>query len=221
MDCALLNPSRFLKSQEFNGKDVTYTLASVVLEDLEDEAGAKKTKGILGFKETPKLLVINRTNSDCLKAMFGRETDNWLGKRVTFFPAPFFDNFTKENTTAIRVRGSPDISAPVSVSIKLRKKKPTTMTMQRTGNATASYVPDNDAIEMEMMALRASLLACKTPEECDRTWSSGMGGRVKRLPPPEQAAFTADFKAHKTSLQKAAKSPEADPPPPADEQPAA
>ncbi len=129
-----LFPGRFLKSSKFKGKDVTLTIKSVRTEELEGDKG-KKLKGIVAFEKTPLELVLNRTNGECLKAMFGRETDAWLGKRVTLWPAPYHDNMTGEVTTAIRVRGSPDIDANKTFELKLARKKPTSMTMVKTSGA--------------------------------------------------------------------------------------
>lgn len=133
MDAALLTQSIYLKSAEFQGKDVTLTIDRIVLEELEDNQGRQKTKGVIWFKETRKGWVLNRTNVQCMVAIFGKETDHWRAKRVTLFPAPFNDPMTKEPGTAIRVRGSPEISAPIKVDIKLPRKKPFTMTMVPTG----------------------------------------------------------------------------------------
>lgn len=199
MDAALLHPSRFLKSAEFAGKDVTYTIASIQLEELESEDGKSKTKGVVGFRETKKLLVINRTNSDCIKGMFGRETDNWIGKRVTFFPAPFFDNFTKEHTTAIRVRGSPDIKEATTVTIHLPKKKPTQMKMTKTGAATGPL--EGDELAAELAAIDAAIAACESPAACDAAWKAGLGARINRLPPPDRDIMTATFKVRKAATR--------------------
>ena len=138
MDIALLFPSKYLKSAEFKGLDVTLTIADIKLEELATDGGGTKTKGVVSFRETKKLWVINRTNSDCLKGMWGRETDNWIGKRVTLYPAPFSDPFTGEQSTAIRVRGSPDIAKDTTVEIHLPRKKPVRMTMRRTGTMRAN-----------------------------------------------------------------------------------
>lgn len=200
MDAALLHPSRFLKSAEFKGKDVTYTIASVVLEDLEDENGKTKTKGIVSFRETKKLLVINRTNSDCIKGMFGRETDNWIGKRVTFYPAPFFDNFTKEHTTAIRVRGSPDIKEATTVTVHLPRKKPVQVKMARTGDAPAPM--SGDELGEELSAISSVLAECDSPAACDAAWKAGLGARINRLPKPERDAKTEEFKARKAATKQ-------------------
>jgi hypothetical protein len=132
MDYALLFPGRFLKSVEFKGRDVTLKIAKVYTEEMEDKKGLK-VKGIVKFEGTKKELVLNRTNAECIKAMFGRETDGWVGKRVTFWPAPYHDNTTGEDTTAIRVRGSPDIAADMVTVIALPQKKPVEMRLKKTG----------------------------------------------------------------------------------------
>jgi len=64
--------------------------------------------------------------------MFGRETDAWVGKRVTFFPATITDSFTGELIPAIRVKGSPDIAADKSFTAKIGRKQ-VTMTVVKTG----------------------------------------------------------------------------------------
>lgn len=134
MDYDELFPNRFMKAGEFKGKDVTLKISGVQIEELEGDGG-KKVKGIISFDRTPKQLVLNKTNGLCLKALFGRRTEDWVGKRVTFYPAQI-DNFGDVDL-AIRVRGSPDIAGPVQVEIKLAKKKPKTVTLQKTAGAAA------------------------------------------------------------------------------------
>src|SRR6185312_16828420 len=131
MDFDLLYPGRFLKAADFRGKDVTLTIKSVRIEKLVGEKG-EKVKGIVAFEERPKELVLNRTNGLCIKAMFGRETDGWVGKKVTLWPAPMKDSFTGEDIIAIRVRGSPDIAADKSFTAKLGFKQ-ATLKVFRTG----------------------------------------------------------------------------------------
>lgn len=212
MDAALLHPSRFLKSQEFNGKDVTYTIASIVLETLEDTSGSKKRKGLIGFAETEKLLVINRTNSECMKAMWGRETDNWLGKRVTLFPDPFKDQTTGEMTTAIRVRGSPDIDADITTTISLPRKKPFQKKLLRTGKAQGKAVaPSGDELEAESKTISEIIALGNSPEQLDEEWTKGLGVRIDRLPADLKTAKRKEFAARKTALRTPP--PAAEPPP--------
>lgn len=146
MDFDELYPGRFLKSTKFKNKDgkfidVTLVVESVFVEELEGDKGKKK-KGIVAFVDKTLQLVLNRTNGECLKAMFGRETNNWVGKRVTLWAAPYHDNTTGEDTTCIRVRGSPDLPADKTFELKLARKKPVMMTMKRTGvKAVAAPTP--------------------------------------------------------------------------------
>lgn len=133
MDFELLFPGRFIKSAQFNGRDVTMTIKAVVLEELEGIRG-KQQKGIVSFEERPLQWVLNRTNASALKAMFGRETNGWVGKRVTLYPAPFRDLATDEETTAIRVRGSPDLKVDLTFELALPRKKPVQVKLARTGS---------------------------------------------------------------------------------------
>lgn len=141
LDYDELFPGRFLKSGLFKGRDVTLTIKGVRTESLPQEKGGEKVKGVLSFVERPLELVLNRTNGECIKAMFGRDTGDWVGKRITFWPAPFTDSFTGEVGTAIRVRGSPDISTSKPVEIRLPRKKPFTMTLVSTGKTTEKIAP--------------------------------------------------------------------------------
>lgn len=134
LDFDQLFPARFLKAGQFGGKDVTLQISKVTLEELPGKNGPEM-RGILSFEKTPKQLVLNKTNGLSLKAMFGRDTGAWVGKRVTFYPAPI--QF-EDNDLAIRVRGSPDIAANVTFELKLARKKPRSVTLLKTGGKPAA-----------------------------------------------------------------------------------
>lgn len=127
VDYDQLYPGRFLKAGELLGKKVTLTIADVDLEDLVGEDGKPKAKAILSFRETPKMLVMCKTNGLCIREMFGKELANWIGKRVTIFP----DTWNGE--PCIRIWGSPDIEADLDVQVTLPRRRPFTKTMHRTG----------------------------------------------------------------------------------------
>lgn len=130
LDYDQLFPGRFMKAGDFQGKDVTMTIDSIELEDLPQDKGADRTRGIIGFQKTKKKLVLNRTNGECIKAMFGRDTGEWIGKRVTLWPAPF------DGDIAIRVKGSPELKEPLEFELKLPRKRPIQMRLLPTGKAT-------------------------------------------------------------------------------------
>jgi hypothetical protein len=123
-----LYPGRFLKAGEFKGRDVNLTITRVQVDELEGNKG-KETKGIITFRETPKQLVLNKTNGLSIKAMFGRAVAEWVGKRVTLYPQKIESDMAD---VAIRVRGSPDLEADVEFVLQLPRKAPKQMTMKKT-----------------------------------------------------------------------------------------
>lgn len=135
-----LFPGRFLKSGEFKGREATLTIADIDLEELEDRKG-KRLKCILTFKETKKQLVLNRTNGETLKGMFGRKANAWVGKRITFYPATV-EAFGAP-TLAIRVRGSPDIAADMEITCKVGRQGDVRVKMKKTGPKPAAKPQTN------------------------------------------------------------------------------
>lgn len=119
-----LYPGRFIKAVELLGKKVTLTIADVELEDLEGDDG-KKTKALVRFKESPKMLVLCKTNGLCIKEMFGKELANWINRRITLFE----DIWNSEPAT--RIWGSPDIPADLEVTIALPRRRPFQKTMRK------------------------------------------------------------------------------------------
>jgi hypothetical protein len=119
-----LYPGRFIKAAELQGKKPSLTMTDIELEDLEGDDG-KKTKCIISFKETQKKLVACKTNGLCIKAMFGKELKEWLGKRVTIHE----DVWNGE--PCIRVWGSPDIQTDIDVEIALPRRRPFKRTLRR------------------------------------------------------------------------------------------
>jgi hypothetical protein len=74
---------------------------------------------------------MNRTNVECLKALFGAETNGWIGHRVTLGQEP-----TKTGP-GIRVHGSPDIDRDVIAEWTPPRQKKVSKRMVPTGNRPA------------------------------------------------------------------------------------
>lgn len=130
-----LYPGRFLKAGLFKGAKPTLTIKDVDIEELEGQIGKKQSKGVISFVERPMELCLNKTNGLCLKAMFGKELQNWIGKRVTLFAGQW------EGEECIRVWGSPDITEDSVIKIELSRKKPFNMTMHAVKVAVAKKEP--------------------------------------------------------------------------------
>ena len=77
MDYEKAFESRFIRPCDLDGKEWTLTLASYRVESLPSKFGPKRPRGIVGFQGARKEWVVNRTNAECLRGMWGRETDAW------------------------------------------------------------------------------------------------------------------------------------------------
>lgn len=131
MDYRALFKGDYIAAVEIGDKKPTLTISGVKLCKLQQEDGREKDKGIVTFKEIERGWVLNRTNAQAIAAMFGNETDGWIGKRVSLHAVPV--RVGPKTKPGIRVYGSPDISAPVTFMLTLPRKKPIKTTLQPTG----------------------------------------------------------------------------------------
>lgn len=150
MDISELFPNRFLKSQQLKKGDATLTILTVAIEKFPGKKrGQEDVKGVITFKETHLAWILNKTNASCLAAMWGRETNAWIGKRVTLWPMPFSNPFTGEQTTALRVRGSPELQADLPCSLQIGRDV-VQVTMKKTvprGKAAANTSPTQSSTQ--------------------------------------------------------------------------
>lgn len=132
IDYRALFKGDYISAVEFAGKRPTLTIAEVRLVPLPDEkTGRDKDKGVVFFRGQARGWVLCKTNAICLAGMFGPQTGQWVGKRVTLYACEV--QFGREKVPGIRVLGSPDLQRDVRVEVKLPRKKPFIMTMQCTG----------------------------------------------------------------------------------------
>ena len=123
-----LYPSRFIKAKDFLGKLFTVTIADYDLEYLDGPK--KKPKPVITLAGQKQQCVLCSTNGQCLKAMLGEQLKDWIGKRVTLCTEK--DRCPEGPCDAIRVYGSPDIAADISVMINLGpKRQPKQRTLKR------------------------------------------------------------------------------------------
>lgn len=159
-------PGRFIKAGDFGGKQVTLRISAVDIAKLVSDKGPQ-VKGIVSFDRTEKQWCINKTNGECVKAMFGRNPQAWIGKRVTLFAGDH------NGEPCIRVWGSPDIDADFEVLIQLPRKFPFRMTMHRTGPARAAAAP---AQRQEPAQRTPAPVVEREPGADDEGLPSGSGG---------------------------------------------
>jgi hypothetical protein len=112
MHYELLFPSLYLRSADLLQRDVTLTIRQVDIEALHMQGGKSARKPILYFVETEakakregveeKRVVLNKTNARTIADLYGNETDQWIGKRITLYAAKA--TFGRQTVDAIRVR---------------------------------------------------------------------------------------------------------------------
>jgi hypothetical protein len=85
MKISQLFPSKYVKAADLNGKTVTLTIAKLVVEEL-GHGTERERKPVLYFQKATKGLVLNRTNAMTIAGLYGDESDEWTGKRISIYP---------------------------------------------------------------------------------------------------------------------------------------
>jgi hypothetical protein len=92
-------PSNYLRSGDVpDNSTLELTMTHVAIEKIGDDE-----KPVLFFAEDKKGLVLNKTNSNNITTLYGPETENWAGKKVTLFTAMV--DFRGSAVEAIRIKG--------------------------------------------------------------------------------------------------------------------
>jgi len=79
-------PSKYVRASDLAGRTVTVTIDRLALEEVGAPPKTER-KPVLYFRRATKGLVLNRTNGMALAALYGPETDNWIGKTVQLYVA--------------------------------------------------------------------------------------------------------------------------------------
>jgi hypothetical protein len=134
-----LFPGRFLKAADLGNAKATAQIESVVIEQLEGDKGVED-KVLVSFCGKQKRLVLAKINGISLRAMFGSDVRQWIGKRVTLYATADVMPL-RRGEACIRVYGSPDIDRPLPVEWKPAKRNKLRWVLQPTGTSTAAQ-PD-------------------------------------------------------------------------------
>lgn len=140
-------PSVHLESADIpQGGSLLIRLTHIEQTTVEGDKGGKAFKALLTF-EGPEWLpkstwIAPVTVCRCLAAMFGDDTDGWMGKRVTV-SAQTVDAFG-DKVPAVRPVGSPDIAKGLRVTVPKGRGK-TYITLERTAEPGAAEKAASDA----------------------------------------------------------------------------
>ena len=84
MHISTLLDSKYLKKADAHNEP-TLTIQALEKRNVALEGAAPEMKWVLIFVETPKPLILNRTNTQVLARCFGDESDGWMGQKVTLY----------------------------------------------------------------------------------------------------------------------------------------
>lgn len=110
-------PSRFLSAEDLNGQDVTVTISNVTQETLGQGKDAQQ-KLVAEFAGKKKAMVLNKTNAKTIAKLYGDETDEWVGKKITIGPREV--EFQGDLILALRV----SLKAPAAGAAPAKAAKP-------------------------------------------------------------------------------------------------
>ncbi len=98
-----MQPSKYLKASDAD-EDLVVTMRDIQEEQVGMGRDAEK-KWVLYFEEVEKGLILNKTNMNTIAKLYGDDTDDWEGKRITLFSTEV--QFQSEMVPAIRIRSKP------------------------------------------------------------------------------------------------------------------
>lgn len=100
---------KYLKGEHLKGRKVTATIAEIVIE--ETHAGAKaEQKPVAYFRESKKGLILSPTNQRALRALFGDNVANCIGKKVQLEAVPM--HVAGRDTLPVRINPAPQDAKP-------------------------------------------------------------------------------------------------------------
>lgn len=112
----------YLYAFELAGKDCTVTISRVTAGELTALGGRKSKKPLCYFKESKsgKPLALNATNCRVIAALFGPDTDDWIGRQITLYPTE--TQMAGETVQCIRVR--PQVPPPKTTNTTPAQPEP-------------------------------------------------------------------------------------------------
>jgi hypothetical protein len=102
--------SQYLAASDLK-KPFTATIEEVEQQDFTRQGERQRMKAVLHLKDIRKPIVVNKTNALNLAEAFGKDFDDWRGKRITIKAEP--TTFAGKRTTGLRLypANGEDVSA--------------------------------------------------------------------------------------------------------------
>lgn len=92
----------FLADFDLQGKDITVTIEKVTGGEITGEGGKKNRKPVASLVGKKKKLALNSTNCKVIESLYGKDVEDWAGKRITIYPT--VTQFGGREVGCIRIR---------------------------------------------------------------------------------------------------------------------
>lgn len=93
-------PSKYIKSDDLKGRDVTVTIEGYEMVAIQNEQSRKLA---LRFEGKDKQWIVNKTNANTIaKLLNSGRVEDWIGKQITIYPTE--TAYQGEMVDCIRVR---------------------------------------------------------------------------------------------------------------------
>ncbi len=102
MKVSQVYPTKYVKGDDLQEREVTLTIKAVTMETMMPTPGQETEEMVVWFKGTEKGYVLNQTNARTIAKLYGDDTDDWPGKRITLYPKHGF--FFGKNQTVANVK---------------------------------------------------------------------------------------------------------------------
>jgi hypothetical protein len=96
-------PSKWLRGSDAEEGDLLLVIRRISIETIGQGADAEK-KPVAWFESEPRGLILNKTNANSLKAMFGDETDDWVGRTIRIYQTE--TSYNGEMVSTLRIKGA-------------------------------------------------------------------------------------------------------------------
>jgi hypothetical protein len=97
-----LYPTKYLTAADLDGKAFTLTIRDVTLEEMKTHDNKMVQKPVAWFERAQRGFVLNATNARIIAALYGDNTENWRGCRITIYATRV--KAFGSNVDAIRVK---------------------------------------------------------------------------------------------------------------------
>lgn len=95
-------PSQYVSAPDLKGREIQVVIERVAMEELKEMDGSVIHKPACKFQNAEKKMILNITNWNLIAAVYGDDSDMWIGRELVLFPTRV--QFGNKMVDAIRVR---------------------------------------------------------------------------------------------------------------------